>query len=241
MYHPSLAELKKAGGQGKLAAIYREIVADLETPVSAYLKIKRGGYGFLLESVEGGERLARYSFIGAEPYRLLCSRGEDGVDPLNLIAEEMKRHEVLPAPGLPRFAGGAVGYLAYEAASRFEELPRPPADPLGLPEACFMFCRTLLVYDHISHTIKVVSHVPLDGDIDAAYAEATSRIDELVARLRQPLPAETTRVSHAAGGEPVSNFSRAEFEECVLKIKEYIAAGEAIQVVLSQRFTIHPG
>ncbi len=220
-----------------MAAIYREIVADLETPVSAYLKIRRGGYGFLLESVEGGERLARYSFIGAEPYRLLCTRGEDGVDPLKLIAEEMNRHEVLPAPGLPRFSGGAVGYLAYEAAGRFEDLPRPPADPLDLPEACFMFCDTLLVYDHVSHTIKVVSHVRLDGDIDAAYARAAARIDELADRLRRPLPVEAMGARRAAPAEPVSNLSRAEFEKCVLKIKEYIAAGEAIQVVPSQRLS----
>lgn len=238
MYYPSLEEVKSLKRIGNLVPIYREIVADLETPVSAFLKINRGGYSFLLESVEGGERLARYSFIGTEPYRLLTVKGEDKVQPLSLISEELSRYRVIPVGGLPRFCGGAVGYLAYETVNRFEKLPSPESDPLGLPEALFMFVDTLLIFDHVTHRIKVLSHVHLDGDIETAYQKAVDRIDDLVNRLSQPLP--QSRHYKASSGpvvdsKPVSNLSREEFESGVLKIKEYITAGEAIQVVLSQR------
>ncbi|MBI4285592.1 MAG: chorismate-binding protein, partial [Chloroflexi bacterium] len=236
MYYPSLEEVKKLAGQGNLVPVYREIVADLETPVSAFLKVNRGGYSFLLESVEGGERLARYSFIGTEPYRVLTTKGEDKTDPLESVAEELGKYKVVPIAGLPRFDGGAVGYLAYETVTRFEELPSPGPDPLGLPESFFMFVDTMLVFDHVMHRIKVLSHVHLDGDIEAAYREATERIDRLVARLRQPLsPDQYEYIPPANGSKLSSNFTRAEFEAAVSKIKEYITAGEAIQVVLSQR------
>jgi anthranilate synthase component I len=238
MYYPSLEEVKSLKRIGNLVPIYREIVADLETPVSAFLKINRGGYSFLLESVEGGERLARYSFIGTEPYRLLTVKGEDKVQPLSLISEELSRYRVIPVSGLPRFCGGAVGYLAYETVNRFEKLPSPQSDPLGLPESLFMFVDTLLIFDHVTHRIKVLSHVHLDGDIETAYQKAVDRIDDLVNRLSQPLP--QSRQHKAPSGpvidsKPVSNLSKEEFESGVLKIKDYITAGEAIQVVLSQR------
>ncbi len=240
MYYPTLEEVKKRAGDGNLVPIYREIVADLETPVSAFLKVNRGGFSFLLESVEGGRRLARYSFIGTEPYRVLTTRGEDKTDPLPLIAEELDKYKIVPVSGLPRFSGGAVGYMAYETVTHFEELPSPDADPLGLPESLFMFVDTMLVFDHVTHKIKVLSHVHLDGDIGAAYQKAVDKIDDLVDRLNQPLK---PRQHEKAAAHPVnsyefsSNFSKEEFEEDVLKIKEYITAGEAIQVVLSQRLS----
>ncbi len=213
--------------------IYREIVADLETPVSAFLKINRGGYSFLLESVEGGQRLARYSFIGTEPYRVLTTGGDS--NPIPLVAEELNKYQIVPVSGLPRFDGGAVGYLAYETVTRFEELPSPVSDPLGLPESLFMFVDTMLVFDHVTHKIKVLSHVHLDGDIEAAYQEAVDKIDDLVERLSQPLqPGELAETTYGPK-KPSSNFSREEFEASVLKIKQYITTGEAIQVVLSQR------
>ena len=187
MYYPTLEEVKKRKGEGTLIPVYREIVADLETPVSAFLKISRGGYSFLLESVEGGERLARYSFIGTEPYRVLATKSEDKTNPLPLIAEELEKYKMVPVADLPRFCGGAVGYLGYEVASQFEELPSPASDPLGLPEALFMFVDTMLVFDHVTHKIKVLSHVHLDGDIDEEYQKAVDRIENLADRLRQPL------------------------------------------------------
>src|SRR3990172_9444150 len=168
MYYPTLAEVKKLKKTGNLVPVYREIVADLETPVSAFLKINRDGYSFLLESVEGGEQLARYSFIATEPYRVLTTRGEDKTDPLPAIAEELGKYKIVHVSGLPKFCGGAVGYLAYETVTRFEDLPSPDRDPLGLPESLFMFVDTVLIFDHVTHKIKVLSHVHLEGDIEAA-------------------------------------------------------------------------
>ncbi|MFC2048420.1 anthranilate synthase component I [Chloroflexota bacterium] len=238
MYYPTLEEVKKLSKDGNLVPIYREIIADLETPVSAFLKINRGGYAFLLESVEGGEQLARYSFIGTEPNRVLTIRGEDKTDPLPLIAEELNKYKLVPVSGLPKFCGGAVGYLAYETVTRFEDLPSPDRDPLGLPESLFMFVDTVLIFDHVMHKIKVLSHVHLDGDIEEAYQKAVDKIDNLVDRLNQPLKIsqQMNAVARSASESKLSsNFSREEFEASVLKIKEYITAGEAIQVVLSQR------
>ncbi|RJO61892.1 MAG: anthranilate synthase component I [Dehalococcoidia bacterium] len=240
MYHPTLEEAKKLKDAGNLLPVYREISADLETPVSAFLKINRGGYSFLLESVEGGERLARYSLIGTEPYKILSTRAGDGDDPLSLIAAELSRYKLVSLEGLPRFCGGAVGYLSYETATRFENLPSPAKDPLGLPEALFMFTDTLLIFDHVTHKIKVLSHVHLGGDIEVAYRQAVNRIDELVERLNQPLPSEQsgkTSAPDVSDAQPDSNFTREEFETAVGKAKDYITAGEAIQVVLSQRIS----
>jgi anthranilate synthase component 1 len=237
MYYPTLEEVKRRQGEGTLIPVYREIVADLETPVSAFLKINRGGNSFLLESVEGGERLARYSFIGTEPYRTLATRSEDKTDPLPLIAEELNKYKMVPVADLPRFCGGAVGYLGYEVASRFEKLPSPTTDPLGLPEVLFMFLDTMLVFDHVTHKIKVLSHVHFDGDITKEYQKAVDKIEALAERLSQPLQPDHYVKSSAASRNNAlsSNFSKQEFEAGVEKIKEYITAGEAIQVVLSQR------
>jgi anthranilate synthase component 1 len=237
MYYPTLEEIKKKKKDGNLIPIYREIVADLETPVSAFLKISRGGFSFLLESVEGGERLARYSFIGTEPYHVLTTRTEDKSNPLLFIAEELKKYKIVPSTDLPRFCGGAVGYLSYETATRFEELPSPISDPLGLPESLFMFVDTMLVFDHVSHKIKVLSHVHIDGDIEKEYQKAVAKIEALVDRLSQPLkPNHYVKLPSPQRNNTLSsNFSKAEFEASVDKIKRYITAGEAIQVVLSQR------
>ena len=245
MYVPSLDEAKRLAAQGNLAPVYREVAADLETPVSAYLKVARGGHSFLLESVEGGERLARYSFIGTEPYRVLrtepnAALDQSSGDPLLAIEDELRRFRVVSLPGLPRFHGGAVGYLSYEVVRHFE--PRVPAasrDPLGLPEAIFMFTDTLLVFDHLHHNIKVVTHARLDGDIESSYRQALWRIDELVARLEKPLTAlPYEERASPCGRKPriASNMARAEFIAKVERAKEYIVAGDIIQVVISQRF-----
>ena len=237
MYHPDLDDIKKHRASGNLIPIYREIVADLETPVSAFLKINRGGQSFLLESVEGGQRLARYSFIGTEPFKTLKFNTEHKKNPLADIQKELTRFKTVPLEGLPRFHGGAIGYLSYETATHFEKLPTPDADPLGLPEAFFMLVDSMLVFDHVNHTIKVLSHVRLDGDIEKAYEEATRKIDELVDRLNQPLPVSNKAEPEDATTGFSSNFTQSGFEEAVRKIKQYINAGEAIQVVLSQRLS----
>jgi len=249
MYTPSLEEAKDAAGQGTVIPIYREVLADLETPVSAYLKVARGPYSFLLESVEGGERLARYSFIGTEPYRVFKSGAarNGGGDPLRAVEEELARFQVVAVPGLPRFAGGAVGFLGYEAIRHYEPRVQVAAnDVLGLPEAQFMFADTLLVFDHLKHLIKVVSYVRLDGDIEASYRQATWKIEELVDRLSRPLTSvpENGAVVAGAAARVDSNVPREDYLLAVERVKEYIVAGDAIQVVVSQRLrrrtTAHP-
>ena len=245
MYYPSLEDVRAMAGQGNLVPVYRSINADLETPVSAYLKVARPPYSFLLESVSGGERLGRYSFIGTEPYRVSKTgpgQPDGEVDPLTLVQSEMDQFKLVPVADLPRFHGGAVGYVAYDAVSYFEpRVPKMPADPQGLPESVFTFVDTLLVFDHVRHDIKVVSHVRLDGDVERAYAEATRKIDQLVQRLAQPLelPPGLQGPSPAAD-EPApveSNFSREEYAKAIEKCVEYIYAGDVIQVVNSQRFS----
>jgi anthranilate synthase component I len=241
VYYPTLDEVKKLSNDGNLVPIYREIVADMETPVTAFLKINRGGESFLLESVEGEQRMARYSFIGTDPYALLKISSIDTVDPLSAISNEMAKFKIVPVSGLPRFCGGAVGYLAYETVKRFEELPSPGSDPLNLPESVFMLIDTMLVFDHIAHTIKVLSYVRLEGDIEKNYQMAVDKIEALIQRLGQPLsPVREPSpkiISSPVGME--SAFSKHEFEAGVARIKEYISAGEAVQVVLSRRLVRH--
>ena len=235
MYYPSLSEVKKISRYGNLIPVYREIMADLETPVSAYLKIARGNYSFLLESVEGGEQLARYSFIGTEPDIILKTDGNSRVDPLALVEMELARFRPVSNVDLPRFHGGMVGYLGYEVVRHFEKIPLPMQDPLNLPESVFMLVDTLLVFDHLTHKIKVVSHAHINGDVEAAYYRATEKIDEIVSRLRQPIKEDGKPSPSIARTEAYSNMSKEAFEERVRRAKEYIFSGDIIQVVLSQR------
>jgi anthranilate synthase component I len=249
---PTLEEAKSMAGHGNFCPLYCEVPADLETPVSAYLKVARGRYSFLLESVEGGERLARYSFIGTEPYRILRSGegiGGDGTrgDPLLAVENELSRFKPVSVPGLPRFTGGAVGYLSYEVVRYFESrVPEAGNDVLRMPESVFLFTDTLLVFDHLQHKIKVVSHFRLDGDLDAAYRQAAWRIEELVGRLETSLSQLPYRAAagEAAGQAVASNMTPEHHAAAVRRAQEYIVAGDIIQVVLSQRFqrptSVHP-
>ena len=176
-YSLTLAEVRALAAQGNLIPLYREIVADLETPVSAYLKVARGPYSFLLESIEGGERMARYSFIGTDPHTVL--RFSDGAlqrwersgttssapcaDPLAALRAELAGLRQVPQPGLPPLVGGAVGYLAYEVVRCYERLPIKDTAALGVPDAIFMLTDTVLAFDHLRHSIKVMTHVRLDN------------------------------------------------------------------------------
>jgi anthranilate synthase component 1 len=252
---PALEELRPLAGRPVRVPVYREILADMETPVSAYLKVADGP-SFLLESVAGGEHLARYSFIGPAPAatlqidegqaRLSWAGGEGRLqfrDPLELIDELVAGEDYLPTAGLPRFAGGAVGYLSYEIARFFERLPAAPNDPLGLPLGHLMFSETLLVFDHLRRTIKVITHLRLDGGLEAEYRAADERIEELIELLEGPSPARaqlrfSLEQPIAAPREPRANISRTEFEANVRRAKDYIAAGDVIQVVISQRLAL---
>src|SRR3990172_3046205 len=254
MYTPSLPDIRSlaaAQPDSNLAPVFRDVAAALEPPVSAFLKVAGGDHSFLLESVEGGERLARYSFIGTEPYRVLrCgpyANASEGSDPLLEIEKELSRfklaHEEGPSTGLrtglPRFTGGAVGFLSYEVVRHFEpRVPMAAADPQGFPEALFMFVDTLLVFDHLKHTIKVVAHCRLDGDVEASYRQACWQIDDIVKRLARPLPAAPYAIEPAAAApEPVrSNTSKEDYLRKVERCKEYVVAGDIYQVQVSQRF-----
>ena len=250
---PSLDEFKQLAhhaareGRGNWAPLYREVLADLETPVSAFLKVKRGPYSFLLESVEGGERPGRYSFIGTEPYRVLRTPSGGAEDPLRLVEAELERFQLVPNPDLPPFGGGAVGYLSYEAIRHYEPRVQPAdRDPHGLPEALFQFVDTVLVFDHLKHVIKVVSHARLDGDPDAAYRQAEFRINELVDRLHDgaPIPPTDAPVPSDHSARIRSNMEREAYFSDVEQIKDYVIAGDIIQCVYSQRFSretfVHP-
>ncbi|MBT5772754.1 MAG: anthranilate synthase component I [Dehalococcoidia bacterium] len=240
-YTPSLAEVRRFTGQGNVVPVYREVRADLETPVSAYLKVARGPYSFLLESVEGGERMGRYSFIGTEPYRVLARNHDDG-DPLDEIERELARFDAVEVDGLPRFNGGAVGYLGFEVAGHFEKLPLPGPDVLGLPESWLMFADNLLVFDHLKHTIKVVSHVRLDGDIESSYRQAVAKIDELIDRLEVPLGALPYVPFDGPSGQPVQeNWDAEQYKAAVVRTKEHIVDGDIIQGVISLRFSKQTG
>jgi anthranilate synthase component 1 len=253
-----------------LSPVWREVAADLDTPVSAYLKLATGSYGYLLESVEGGERLARYSFVGTDPYLVLRVRGGRATyrwlagpragtvehmpcaDPLEAVRAELERRPVASSPpGLPRILGGAVGYLSYEVAARYEPTVGIPADdPLGLPESVFLFSDTLLIFDHAHHTARLLTYVEsgtVGGDDARVQAEAQARLDAMEQRLRRATPRlpRGQRVGRSTAAIPVARLeSRAAYEAAVLRAKEYIHAGDAFQVVPSRRIarptSIHP-
>ena len=240
MYTPTLEQVKEMAGRGNLVPVFREINADLETPVSAYLKIARPSHSFLLESVEGGERIARFSFIGTEPDEVFkTGPGQEAgaVDPLAAIQRTLARFKTIAVPGLQRFTGGVVGYLSYEVVKYFEELPAPEADPVGLPESMFMLCTTLLVFDHLRHKIQVISHARLDGGVEEGYARAIRRIDDLVRRLSAPLTTPDAAAAARPAAAVESNMSRRQFREMVERVKEYVVAGDIIQAVVAQRFS----
>jgi anthranilate synthase component I len=249
---PSREDFVGLTRQGNLVPVVREILGDLETPVSAFLKVHRGPYGFLLESVEQGEKWGRYSFLGTEPARVLRLRGRsveletpggaivrrETDDPFGEIKRLLAPYRPVPLPGLPRFTGGAVGYVGYDMVRRFEQLPSHATDDLGLPDACLMLVRSLLVFDNVAQKIKVVAHAHVGDDVSssAAYDEAVARIDELVARLA--FAVEEPRGGGMASGEVRSNLTPEAYQAMVRRAKEYVYAGDVIQVVLAQRFEL---
>ena len=254
---PTKEAFARLAGDGcNLIPVFREVAADLETPVSAYLKITGGDErtSFLLESVEGGERVARFSFMGTEPYRVLrTGPGEpdgDG-DPLIAVEAELARFRPARVDGLPRFVGGAVGYLAYEAVRHFEPRASTAATASPeLPESVFLFTDSLLVFDHVRRRIQVIAtaYVDADGPADEAYERAVQRVDELAERLSRPLPPQARPGSgaNAARSAGVSDAERLEFSNktpgeyhrMVERAKEYIVAGDIIQAVPSQRVEV---
>lgn len=249
--------------RGRLCFVYKELLADSYTPVSAYAKLGRGPYSFLLESVVGGEKWASYSFAGVRPRSVIRAKGEDvevltpegegfvvsrrlrHSDPLAYVGQQLKELSPAVPPGLPRFFGGAVGWLGYDAARWFERLPSRAPDELGLPDMCFALTDTVVVFDNLRGTMKVVASVDVaDADPNRAYDDACVRIEAVVDKLAQPGPPLATldvsslRRTQALSVVPVSRTSRQLYESSVRRIQEYILAGDAFQVVLSQRFDV---
>ncbi len=250
MYFPTLDEFLAHSGEGNLVPVYREILADMETPVSAFRKIDDGQSAFLLESIEGGEKWARYSFLGSGGRTFRCHgnrveeleggvvlRSGESSDPLAALRDFMAPYRPVQLPGLPRFCGGAVGYLGYDMVRFIECLPDANPRVIGAPDACFLLTEQLLIFDNMRQKIKVVCNVHLQpGEPpEAAYRRGIAGIEGLIARLRAPQP---PRVAVAPGDDGLqANFTPAEFEAAVERCKEYIRAGDIFQVVLSQRFS----
>ncbi|MGQ9628085.1 MAG: anthranilate synthase component I [Anaerolineae bacterium] len=252
MYYPSLRDFRELSAQGNLLPVWREIPADMETPVSVYLKLRGEWPSFLLESVEKGEQVGRYSFIGVEPLAILTAQeeglflqengltlklGSPECNPLAGVSEILSRYHPARMPGLPRLSGGLVGYLAYEVVRFFEPVPMP-ARTLSLPEMVFLLTDTLVIFDHVKHRLLLLTNAYLNvaERPEAAYSAAVEKIESLMARLRQPLSDITLPIG-ASAETWRSNFTRADFEMAVLRAKEYIAAGDIFQVVLSQRLS----
>ena len=252
---PSLGEARALARDYDVVPLYAEFIGDLETPISAVLKFSGEENVFLLESAEAAERFGRYSFLGFDPKRTLSYRDglytvvdADGVrevpakDPFRGLAEIMGRRTVAPLPNLPAFVGGAVGYLSYDAVRYLERLPDVPPDDLNVPEAYFAVTDSLVVFDHLRHKVLVISlvdaarlrHVEGEG-FAAAYRRAADDIRRVVERLSAPL-AHRALPSGSGDFGISSNFSREGYEEAVQRAKEYIRAGDAFQIVPSQRF-----
>jgi anthranilate synthase component 1 len=250
MFNPTKEDFKKKAKEGNLIAVSAEIMADLETPVSAFLKLGGGPYSFLLESVEGGGGSGRYSFLGTSPRTVFRAKnrraeflrdgaweGHDTGDPLALLQDELARYTVVPDERLPPFAGGAVGYLAYDAVRWFERLPAKLKDDLDLPDACFMLTDTMLAFDRYTNKITVMALAHVDGKPDAAYTKAVLAIQSVIEALKRPLPQDA--VAYLGGAESrgfKSKVSQPHFHKMVEAAKEHIRAGDILQTVLSLRF-----
>ncbi len=293
MIIPDREEFRRRAQQGNLIPVYREILADRLTPVSAFEALiadrpdTDNPYAFLLESVEGGERLGRYSFLGANPSLVFRSKGRTatieehghaqtveiapGQDPLTLLQELLSRYRYVENAGLPRFCGGAVGFFGYDVVRFFEDLPDKNPDDLNVDDACFLFTDTLLIFDHVRHRMQVLCNAHVTGNPDAAYDDACAKIGQLVERLRGERKGEKEKrrrgnreqgtgnreqkkrrqktegrrqkrmpnqLSTINSSTPTSLFPRTEYEAAVERCREYILAGDAFQVVLSQRFQV---
>jgi len=250
MYYPDKKLFLEKARQGNLIPVYTEVIADMETPVSAFMKLGDSPYSFLLESVESGGGIGRYSFLGDNPSLIFRSRGTEAEitaqgrtrkiqteNPLMFLKGLLKNYRPVPDETLPPFSGGAVGYISYDSARFFEDLPEENLDELNLPDLYFMITDTIIIFDRLMNKLKIVANAHVGGDPEHAYQEAISRIETLMGQLMsassgtyfQPPPIRKR-------GELTSNLTPKQFEKAVIKAQEYIRAGDILQVVLSQRF-----
>jgi len=259
MITPEFTAFEALATRGTIVPVYRELLADMETPLGVYARLAGRGHSFLLESVEGGEHLARYSFIGCDPRAIFTATGRtvtfrhgdrsDTYDVADSPVEELRRrmaqYRAVCLPELPRFSGGAVGYMSYDTVRFFEpRVPQANPDDLHIPELYFVLTKSLVAFDHVRHRLLVIANALCDGrPLRQVYAEACDTINTLVERLAQPLPFRPVEpVDHAALRDvdqlvPPSNVTPQAFAAVVERCKDYIRAGDVIQVVPSQRFT----
>lgn len=267
MYFPSLKEFLRLSKKGNIIPVYKEISADLDTPVSSFLKIKKGSYAFLLESVEGQEKIARYSFLGSNPSVIFKSKEKSieiiytkekstcsfitSTTPLDELKKLMQDFKVAVVKGLPRFYGGFVGYIGYDMVRFFEELPDKNKDELDLADSIFILTDTILIFDHINHTIKLVTNIILPKVNRKLSKLAKTKIYNNAIKKIESLHKDFKKSSLVSGDlnpkiirnkrykiNLTSNFKRAEFLSIINKAKDYIKKGDIIQVVLSQRFRL---
>jgi len=253
-YFPELEEFRARCSLGNVVPVYRQLMADTLTPVSAFQKIAGEPYAFLLESASGPEKIGRYCFVGSDPFAVFravgrevqiwergATRRMEAADPIEAFRQYLRQFRLAPVGGLPRFSCGAVGYMGYDVVRFIEHLPHCPPDDRGLPDILYMFFDQVLIFDNLNKTIKVVCGARLDGvRPEQAYEQARSRIERLVDRLRTPVTTVSDDI--APGGEVdipyESNFRREDYLAAVLKCKEYIRAGDVFQVVPSQRLKV---
>ncbi|HEY4828844.1 MAG TPA: anthranilate synthase component I [Solirubrobacteraceae bacterium] len=234
---PSLAQTRALAADYNLIPVRETFIDDCQTPVSAFLKLRGAEPSFLLESADQG-RVGRFSFIGFRPRRVLRWSLGDGGDPYALAAAELTALKAAPLPDLPPFAGGAVGLFAYDLVRTVEPLGPPNPDPIGVPDLALMLTDALVAFDHLKHTVTVIANVYADDDLDVSYARALDTIAEVRWRLAGPVPRPPKPPAVARSVAPLrSNMSRERFEAIVARIIEYIYAGDAFQVVPSQRWS----
>jgi len=238
MYYPSLKEFLKLSNKGNVIPVYKEIMADLDTPVSAFLKIKKDDYAFLLESVEGQEKIARYSFLGSNPSLIFKSKQDNvqiiysqkklvkrfatSLSPLDEIKKIMQGYKSVYIKGLPRFHGGLVGYIGYDTIRFFEEIPDKNADDLKLPDSVFILTDTILVFDHVNHTIKIVTNIVLpkfDQKLSKIkktriYYRAIKKIETIYRDFKKSLIHKEKKFKRHAYAI-VSNFKKSEFQDII--------------------------
>ncbi len=253
MVTPDRETFLELSKQGNLIPVYREILADRLTPVSAFEKIAGNRGAFLLESVEGGERIGRFSFLGSDPFLTFRSKdnhveifendrtehielGSDE-DALDVLKTVLARYKMVDIPGLPPFAGGAVGYMSYDIVRYFEDLANSAEDDLNADDCFFLFTDTVLIFDHVKHRLKVLCNARIEGNPEDAYVAAVEKIELIISKLRTPVMPYSSPPSKAMPTVE-ANMTQAQYEDAVIACKEYIAAGDAFQVVPSLRFTV---